>query len=98
MSPSRPNGTWSAAEVSRKVVATQPSRTASIPNSRPMGGRAMLTEDDMKGIRNAVMETAASTMPGRAAALSCPCEAGFIVWILSPIFLAQITRAGLKAR
>ena len=41
------------AEANKNDVATQLRETASMPNSFPIAGKAMLTEDPMKGITNA---------------------------------------------
>jgi len=46
-----PKGTRKIAVERRYAVATQPSNTASMPNSFPMEGRAILIEDPIKGMR-----------------------------------------------
>jgi len=51
MSAILPKGTWKIEEVRRKAVATQLRVRALIPNSLPMEGRAMLTDDPMKDMR-----------------------------------------------
>jgi hypothetical protein len=40
------------AEARMKEVGIQPRRTAFAPNSSPIAGRAMLTDELMKGVRN----------------------------------------------
>jgi hypothetical protein len=54
ISASLPKGRRKIAAGKRKEVATQASRTASIANSFPMAGRAMLIEEAMKGVRKEV--------------------------------------------
>ena len=51
MSAILPDGTRNIPSERRKEVVTQPNKTASISNSFPMDGRAIMTEDPMKGIR-----------------------------------------------
>jgi len=46
-----PKGTKNMAAERRYAVATQPNKIASIANSLPMEGSAMLTEEPMKGVR-----------------------------------------------
>jgi hypothetical protein len=47
-------GTKNMAAAKRYEVAIQLNETACIPNSFPMEGRAMLTEEPIKGVRNEV--------------------------------------------
>ena len=54
MSAIRPKGTKNMAADRRYAVATQPNKTASIANSLPMEGSAMLVEEPMKGTTNEV--------------------------------------------
>ena len=51
MSAILPDGTRNIPSERRKEVVTQPNKTASIINSFPMDGRAIITEDPMKGIK-----------------------------------------------
>jgi hypothetical protein len=51
MSAILPDGTRNIPSERRKEVVTQPNKTASISNSFPMDGRAIMTEDPMKGTR-----------------------------------------------
>jgi len=51
MSAILPKGTRNIAAAKRNEVATQPSSTASIANSSAIKGRAMFTEETMKGVR-----------------------------------------------
>jgi hypothetical protein len=53
MSPILPNGTRNMVAVRRKERVSQLNRIASIENSFPIEGRAMLTEEPIKGIRKA---------------------------------------------
>lgn len=46
-----PKGTRNTAAARRYEVATQLNRTAFIPNSCPIDGSAMLTEEPIKGVR-----------------------------------------------
>jgi hypothetical protein len=45
----------------RYEVVTQPSSTASMEYDRPIAGRAMLTDEPMNGVTNAVTEATRST-------------------------------------
>jgi hypothetical protein len=54
MSASLPKGTKNIAADKRYAVATQPKSTASMANSLPMVGRAIFTEEPIKGVRKAV--------------------------------------------
>jgi len=51
-----PKGTRNTAAARRYEVATQLNRTAFIPNSCPIDGSAMLTEEPMKGVRKEANE------------------------------------------
>jgi hypothetical protein len=46
-----PKGTRNIAAAKRNEVATQLNKTASIANSFPIDGSAMVTEEPMKGVR-----------------------------------------------
>jgi hypothetical protein len=54
MSAILPMGTKNMAAAKRYEVVIQLNETACIPNSFPMEGRAMLTEEPMKGVRKEV--------------------------------------------
>jgi len=67
MSPSLPKGTRQTADARRKDMGIQLRSTASMVNSFAMEGRAMLTEDPMKGTIKEVSVTttrAARLVPG----------------------------------
>jgi hypothetical protein len=51
MSALRPKGTRNMAAARIYELETQLNKTASMENSRPMAGRAMFTEDPIKGVR-----------------------------------------------
>lgn len=51
MSPILPKGTRKMAAARIAEVATQLKVTAPVANSLPMAGRAMLTDEPMKGVR-----------------------------------------------
>ena len=53
ISASLPKGSRNMAAASRNEVATQLNETASMPNSSPMVGKAIFTEEPMKGIKKA---------------------------------------------
>jgi hypothetical protein len=61
MSAILPNGTRKTAVAKRNAVATQPSKTASMANSFPIVGSAILTEDPIKGMRKEVIVTTSNT-------------------------------------
>ena len=54
MSAILPNGTRNIAAARRNEVATQLNKTASIANSFPIEGSAILIEEPIKGVRKAV--------------------------------------------
>ena len=82
MSASLPNGTRKIAAASTAEVAIQLRDNASMENSRPMEGSAMLTEDAIRGVRNAAAVDAAS-----AALLS-----SIAIMVKRPIFEIAICR------
>ena len=57
MSANLPAGIKTTATAKIMAVFTQPKRTASMANSFPMEGRAMLTEEVVKAITNENVET-----------------------------------------
>src|SRR5512137_689546 len=61
MSASLPKGTRKTAADNRYEVAIHPRRTASMENSAPMDGRAMLMDAAMKGGKNELRAAIAST-------------------------------------
>ena len=60
MSANLPNGTRNIAAARTAEVAIQLRDNASIENSLPMEGRAMFTEDPIRGVRKAAEADAAS--------------------------------------
>jgi len=60
ISEALPNGTRNIAAARRNEIDTQLSKTASIANSLPIAGSAMLTEDIMNGRRKELSETTIS--------------------------------------
>ena len=60
MSANLPNGTRNIAAARTAEVAIQLRDNASIENSLPIEGRAMLTEDAIRGVRKAAEADAAS--------------------------------------
>ena len=57
----RPKGTRNMAPARMYELETQLSKTASIENSRPMAGRAMFTEEPIKGVRKEPVVVTRST-------------------------------------
>lgn len=52
MSAIRPNGTANIADANRNDVGIQLNRIASVKNSLPMAGSAILMDDPIKGVIN----------------------------------------------
>ena len=61
MSAMRPKGIRNTAADKRNEVATQLNVTASMGNSLPIDGRAILIEDAIKGVRKAAMDVTINT-------------------------------------
>lgn len=61
MSATRPNGRRNTVAAKRYEVVTQANATASIENSLPIDGSAILMEDPMKGVRKEAIVTTSKT-------------------------------------